>query len=160
VTGSTAWPEAFRPDTAPVFTHNEVRSALPAEVLWPILVRAADWPRWYPHATDVRTADGKPDLGPASVFGWKTLGVRVTTTVTEFEPLRTLAWSGTGPGSRGYHRWVFTPTADEGCLIVTEEVQVGLVPRLLAPRLRRNLREYHQVWLEELVARGAGKTGS
>jgi hypothetical protein len=70
------WPEAFRPETAPVFTHNEVRSTLSAEVLWPILIRVAEWPAWYPHAADVKTTDGGPDIGPASRFSWKTLGVR------------------------------------------------------------------------------------
>lgn len=73
------------------------------------------------------------------------------TQVTEFAPARRLAWSGSGPAAAGYHRWILTPTADGGCLVVTEEVQTGLLPRLAAGRLRRSLHTNHQRWLEGLV---------
>jgi hypothetical protein len=151
------WPSAFDPRTAPVFTHNEVRSTLPARDIWPTLVKATAWPQWYPHAVDVRIEDGSADIGPGSVFSWITLGVRVTTTVTEYAAERALGWEGRGRGARGYHRWSLTPTDDGGCHIVTEEVQVGVVPRLLATRLKRNLQDYHQEWLENLVIRSGGQ---
>jgi hypothetical protein len=151
MTMTDSWPRSFQPETAPVYTYNEIRSVLPAEVLWPRLIAVTRWPQWYPHAEDVRTTDGLPEIGPASTFSWTTLRVRVKTTVTEFEPARRLAWRGTGPGSQGYHRWRFTPAENGGCLVVTEEVQTGFVPRLLASRLKRNLTAYHQVWLEQLI---------
>lgn len=153
MTSTDGWPSPFRPEQAPVFTHNELKSSLPADALWPILIRASDWPDWYPHATDVQTADGKPDLSAGSAFTWKTLNVKVRTTVTEFDPARTLAWSGTGPASRGYHRWTFAALDEGGCLVVTEEVQIGLVPRLLRRRLQRDLLHHHQEWLDGLVTR-------
>ena len=87
----------------------------------------------------------------SSHFAWTTLRVRVKTQVTEYEPARRLAWSGRGPGATGYHRWVLTPAADGGCLVVTEEVQTGLLPRLAARRIRRSLQANHQRWLEGLV---------
>lgn len=151
------WPSAFDPRSAPVFTHDDLRSTLPAEDLWPTLVRASAWPQWYPHAAEVRIEDGTLDIGPGSVFSWVTLGVRVTTTVTECVPGHALAWEGRSRGARGYHRWSFTPTDDGGCDIVTEEVQVGVVPRLLAGRLRRQLHHHHQEWLVNLVARSAAR---
>ena len=40
---------------------------------------------------------------------------------------------------------------DGGCLVVTEEVQTGLVPRLAARRLRGDLHTNHQLWLKALV---------
>jgi len=145
------WPDSFDPDQAPVFAHNEIVTARPAGDLWPALVRAADWPAWYPHASDVRGIAPGEDLALGATFSWKTLGVRVTTTVTELVPSRTLAWRGTARGSRGYHRWALHPTTDGGCRIVTEEVQAGPVPTLLATRLRTNLVTFHQEWLEGLV---------
>jgi len=149
------WPAAFDPTTAPVYTRNEITTARSADQLWPILIDASRWSQWYAHADDVRLEDAADGLRPGSVFRWTTLGVRVTTEVTGFEPQRFLAWEGSGPGSRGYHRWILEPLDDGGCRIVTEEVQVGLIPRLLRRRLRRDLLAFHQNWLEELVARRA-----
>lgn len=145
------WPKSFEPDHAPVFAHNQIVSPRPAGELWPALVRAAEWPTWYPHATDVRGLKQDEELVLGSTFSWKTLGVRVTTTVTELIPHRSLAWSGVARGSRGYHRWDFQATPDGGCRIVTEEVQAGPVPTMLAGRLRGNLLTFHQQWLEGLV---------
>jgi hypothetical protein len=159
MTIAEAWPERFDPEKAPVFAHNEIRTSVAAEVLWPILIRVTDWPDWYPHASHIRTVDGASDLEMGSTFSWKTLNVRVKTTVTEFAPAQRLAWSGTAPASRGYHRWILNPTDDGGCLIVTEEVQIGLIPRLMASRLKKDLKDNHQEWLEGLIARGGAATG-
>ncbi|MEV6632738.1 SRPBCC domain-containing protein [Actinoplanes sp. NPDC051470] len=148
---SEDWPAGFDPRTAPVYTRNEIRTSLSAEKLWPALVTATNWPQWYPHARRVSIMGGGAVLAADSPFTWTTLGVRVKTQVTEFEPARRLAWSGTGPGSAGYHRWLLTPTQDGGCLVVTEEVQTGLIPRMRAAALRRSLLANHQRWLEGLV---------
>ena len=145
------WPAGFDPRTAPVHTRDEIRTDRPAEQLWPALVTAAHWPQWYPHAHRVRITGGGDTLTASSQFTWTTLRVRVRTQVTEFEPARRLAWSGTGPGASGYHRWILTPMVDGGCLVVTEEVQTGLVPRLAARRLRGDLHTNHQLWLKALV---------
>ena len=147
------WPKTFDPDRAPVFVHNEIVSTRSAEDLWPALVRAGEWPAWYPHASDVRRVAPDEDLVLGTTFSWKTLGVRVTTTVTELVPYRALAWSGVARGSRGYHRWDLQPTPDGGCRIVTEEVQAGPIPTMLAGRLRGDLLKFHQEWLEGLVNR-------
>ena len=145
------WPPGFDPRTAPVYVRNEISTSLAAEQLWPALITATDWPRWYPHARRVSISGGGEALTAGSRFTWTTLNVRVKTQVTEFEPARRLAWSGTGPAARGYHRWILTPASDGGCLVVTEEVQVGLLPRLNAGRLRRSLLANHQRWIEGLV---------
>jgi uncharacterized protein YndB with AHSA1/START domain len=145
------WPVEFDPETAPVYARNEIRTALPAERLWSALIAATEWPQWYPHARRVRIAGGGRTLTATSAFTWTTLGVRVRTQVTEFEPARRLAWRGAGPAAAGYHRWIFVPAADGGCLVVTEEVQTGLVPRLRAAGLRRSLLANHQRWIEGLV---------
>jgi len=147
------WPKSFDPDRAPVFAHNEIRSARPSRDIWPALVRAAEWPAWYAHASDVQGIAPGENLVLGTTFSWKTLGVRVTTTVTELVPHRKLAWSGVALGSRGYHRWDLQPTPDGGCKIVTEEVQAGPVPAMLSQRLRNNLVAFHQQWLEGLVDR-------
>ncbi len=147
------WPHSFEPARMPVFAHNAIVSTRPAENHWPILLRAAQWPAWYAHASDVKGIADEGELSLGTTFSWRTLGVRVTTTVTELVPYRALAWSGVATGSRGYHRWDFRPRADGGCTIITEEVQAGPVPTMLAARLSSNLTRFHQEWLESLVAR-------
>jgi hypothetical protein len=119
--------------------------------VWPTLIRAAAWPRWYSNACRVVLPAGHSELAPGLTFSWTTFGVRVTSTVREFVPGRRLAWGGKALGSTGYHRWELHPTADAGCLIVTEEVQRGSAPRLVAPLMRRGLLHQHQRWLEGLV---------
>jgi len=147
---TTEWPAGFDPRTAPVYARNEIRTSLTAEQLWPALVTATRWPQWYPHARRVSITGGGEALTASSRFTWTTLRVRVRTQVTEFDPARRLAWAGSGPGGSGYHRWILTPAAG-GCLVVTEEVQTGLLPRLTAGRLHRTLQANHQQWLEGLV---------
>jgi hypothetical protein len=149
------WPARMTPDSVPVFTSNELRTSVAAESLWPILIAVADWPTWYPHAANIRTADGQPTLSLGSVFTWKTLGTRVTTEVVEFEPARAIAWSARGSLSRGFHRFDFAPTDDGGCVISTREVETGIGPRLIPGRLKRDLLRVHQIWLEELVKRAS-----
>ncbi len=145
------WPAGLTPESAPVFTHNELSTPVSAETLWPIIIRATAWPDWYPQAHDVRTTDGQPDLHLGSVFTWKTLGVNVTSEVVEFQPARILAWTARGALSHGFHRFDFTPIDGGGCLVSTEEAQAGIGPRLIARRLKRDLLRYHRVWLEGLV---------
>jgi hypothetical protein len=147
------WPSGLMPESAPVFTHNELSTTVSPAALWSVLIGVTEWPDWYPNAANVRTADGMPTLHLGSQFTWKTVGVTVKSEVVEFEPNRSLAWTARGIGSHGFHRFDFTPADGGGCLITTEEVEAGPGPRLVARRLKRDLLRFHQVWLEELVKR-------
>lgn len=153
MSSANPWPAGLTPDSAPVYTSNELRTSVPAETLWPILVGVTEWPSWYPHAANIRTTDGEPILHLGSVFTWKTMGTRVTSEVVEFEPARAIAWTARGSLSRGFHRFDFTPADGGGCLVSTEEVETGIGPRLIPGRLKRDLVRVHQVWLEDLVKR-------
>jgi hypothetical protein len=150
------WPPGLTPDSAPVYTRNELSTKVGPETLWPVLVAVTDWPGWYPHAANIRTADGESTLHLGSKFTWKTAGVTVTSEVVEFELNRSLAWTARGTGSHGFHRFDFTPADGGGCVLTTEEVEAGIGPRLIAGRLKRDLTLFHQVWLEELVKQAGG----
>ncbi|SCK06182.1 SRPBCC domain-containing protein [Streptomyces sp. WMMB 322] len=145
------WPRGYEPARSPVFSHNEIRTSLPPERLWPVLIDAANWPRWYSNSRNVSIEPGYDRLGDGRTFHWTTFGLRVTSTVREFLPPGRLAWDGRALGSRGYHRWEIRPAGDGGSVIVTEEVQRGLAARLIAPLMRRGLHRQHQRWLEGLV---------
>lgn len=145
------WPAPFAPSTARVYAYNEIRTHLAAEQLWQVLIDAAAWPRWYRNARNV-SIDGGGQLDGSSTFTWTTFGLRVASTVREFAPYSRLAWEGAARGSSGYHRWDLQPTSDGGTLIVTEEVQNGLIARLLGPAVKRSIEKQHQHWLEALVS--------
>lgn len=145
------WPSEYSPANSPVHALNEIRTELAAEQLWPVLIDAADWPRWYSNARDVVLGPGQEVLAQGATFQWTTFGLRITSTVSEFVPGRRLGWSGRGRGSAGYHRWVLEPLPGGGTRIVTEEVQQGPMARLLAPLVRRSIERQHQRWLEGLV---------
>lgn len=152
----TRWPDDLPLRKAPVYTWNELDLPVRAEQAWAVLIRAADWPSWYANCRDVRfVLGGGPDLVLGMVFSWVTFGVRVTTTVTEFDPPHLLAWRGTGPGGRGYHSWLLQPR-ETGCRVVTEEVQHGLVPALTRWWIRPRLSYWHQRWLEGIGTRASG----
>jgi len=146
------WPADIVPAEAAVFGHNEYLMRASPSAVWAWLIRAGAWERWYSNCKRLRFRDGArgPDLSLGVRFTWITFGVPVDCTVTEFEPEYCLAWRGGGAGASGYHGWVIDPTP-EGCRVVTEEAQTGLVPRLGAPLLRRLLVRAHQNWLECLA---------
>ena len=149
------WPSGLTPESAPVYSHNELSTSVSPAALWRVLVAVMDWPDWYPYAANVRTSDGMPTLHLGSRFTWKTMGVTVTSEVVEFETDHSLAWTARSTGSHGFHRFDFTPVDGGGCRITTEEVEGGVGPRLIARRLKRDLLRFHQVWLEELVKRAS-----
>jgi hypothetical protein len=148
------WPARFSPDSCPVYARNEAVLPLPPELLWAALIDAHAWPRWYRNARAV-TIEGHDRLAPAARFRWRTFGLRVRSTVTEFEPYRLLAWDGHALGSSGYHRWIMRAHPDGATQVITEEVQTGLAARIVAPLMRRGLSREHQHWITELGRRAA-----
>lgn len=146
------WPPELHPATAPVFTHTEIYIPSDPERVWSRLVRAADWPSIYSHCRAVQfEGDAGPDLAEDVELTWRSRGVRVTTTVTEFEPPYRIAWRGNALGSYGYHGWVIDPV-DGGCRVISEATQGGPLPSLTRVLTRRLLRRGYQQWLDALAA--------
>lgn len=147
------WPDHYA--RAPVRVRNEVTIAAPPERVWPWLVRAADWPAWYPNSADVRIEGGAKDLSLDAHFTWRTFGVAVRSTVREFVPLERIAWDGAGLMLDVYHAWLIEPRPS-GCWVLTEENQHGLAARAQALFMPNRMREGHEVWLAALRAKAEG----
>jgi hypothetical protein len=94
---------------------------------------------------------GPPQLGFGVEFTWTTFGIRVRSTVTEFEHDRRIGWTARALGVRIFHRWFFTPEGG-GTLIVTEECEKGPLPWLIRWWMNRALHAGHRLWLESLRA--------
>ena len=121
-----------------------------------MLIEAPHWPDWYRNAKDVVLDGGGTELAASDRFDWTTFGLRVASTVREFDPCTRLGWEGAGRGSTGYHRWDLQRT-DGGTLIVTEEVQGGVLATVLGPVVRRSIEKQHQRWLEALGETAAAR---
>jgi uncharacterized protein YndB with AHSA1/START domain len=149
------WPSGFEPENSSVYARNEIAIAAPAERVWRWLIRAARWPDWYSNSGRVKFLSGpEPDLAAGTEFRWKTFGAIVRSKVLVFEPPHELGWDARGV-LRAYHGWLIEP-ATNGCRVVTEECQNGIVPSLAWWYLRPMLLRGHQNWVESLqrVAEG------
>jgi hypothetical protein len=120
------------------------------EAVWPWLVRAQLWPTWYPNSENVVIEGGGPDLKVDTKFRWKTFGVTLDSAVAEFVPFERLAWSAKSTGVDAYHAWLIA-RKPEGCHVLTEETQNGLLASLSNALRPGNMSKFHQVWLENLL---------
>src|SRR5262249_17437934 len=80
--------------SAPIRVHNELEIEATPERIWEILVRAVDWPKWYPNSKNVRIQDGRSDLFLNAKFSWITFGICLRSEVKEFSPCKRIAWTG------------------------------------------------------------------
>jgi uncharacterized protein YndB with AHSA1/START domain len=149
------WPPRYAPRAAPVHVRNERVVRASRDALWAWLVRASRWPEWYSNASNVSFLLGSPpDLTAGTTFRWTTFGVTLESTVREFVPPTRIAWDAQGRGVDAYHAWLLRPTAD-GCHILTEETQHGLLARAGALLMPRRMYRGHELWLDSLERQAA-----
>jgi len=149
------WPDRYAPERVAVRVRNEIAIDAAPERVWAWLTRATDWPAWYPNSSDVRIEGGGKDLTAGARFTWRTFGVRVRSTVREFEPHQRIAWDGAGTLLDVYHAWLIEPRGS-GCWVLTEENQNGLAARAQALFMPSRMHEGHEVWLAALKAKAEG----
>jgi uncharacterized protein YndB with AHSA1/START domain len=149
------WPEGFRPETADLFSHNEVTIHASCRDVWAHIVDANRWPQWYANAKDVDIAGGATALGPDSVFRWTTFGLPLESRVNEFVPYSRIGWYGYAPGTAPdsghsfYHTWYLVPTRD-ACRVVTDEVGRGPDAARLRETNESLMHRGHDLWLATL----------
>jgi predicted acylesterase/phospholipase RssA len=140
----------FDPQTAPINVQNElVIDALP-ERIWEVLIKAADWPKWYPNARNVHVRGGGLDLHPKAKFSWITFGVCLRSEVKEFSPCARLAWTAKFVGVDAYHAWQIERIGQRS-RVITEETQYGWLARAQDYLLPKRMYDGHQLWLERLA---------
>ena len=146
------WPDRYASDRVAARVSNEITIQAPPDAVWAHLIRARDWPEWYPNASRVRIEDGAASLSPGAGFTWRTFGVSVRSTVREFVPESRIAWDGAGFLLDVYHAWLIEARPG-GCWVLTEEHQNGLAARAQAALMPKRMYNGHQLWLERLRAR-------
>jgi uncharacterized protein YndB with AHSA1/START domain len=144
------WPAGFSPTEADVFSHNEIVINAPRSTVWRHLVEAEKWPQWYPTSQDVHVLDGGSGvLGEGSRFDWRTFGLDLSSTVSEFVPDSRIGWYGEGPGLHAYHTWLLTDEPS-GCLVVMEEVGKGPGAVKMRETDPEDLHRGHDLWNDGL----------
>lgn len=144
------WPHEFHPDNCSVHVSNELEMQASSEAVWNALTHALDWPDWYPNSANVKLLNSSGNtLEMGTQFRWKTFGFTIDCTVEEFHPFERIAWSSHSLGMSVYHAWLITPLAN-GCHVLTEETQNGLLPKLGDLLMPNRMYKFHQIWLEEM----------
>jgi uncharacterized protein YndB with AHSA1/START domain len=149
------WPERYATERVAAHVSNEITIAAPPAAVWAWLIRAADWPAWYPNAANVRLPGAARDLEAGTNFTWRTFGVTVKSTVREFVPEQRIAWDGTALLLDVYHAWLIEPRAG-GCWVLTEENQNGLAAVAQKMFMPNRMFGGHQVWLQKLRDKAEG----
>jgi hypothetical protein len=132
--------------TAPVITRDEIVIAAPIETIWGIQTDVPGWPAWQP---DVDSAEADGPLAVGSVFRWSTAGLDITSTVTEVDAPRRIAWGGPAQGIVAVHVWTLTEQVD-GVLVHTEESWEGEPVTAQTEQLQAALDASLRAWLENL----------
>ena len=153
------WPAHYHPDNCAVHVVNELDLDVTVEAAWACLIRATEWPEWYPNAANVKLLNtDNTELAQGVRFRWKTFGMTITCQVDEYVPFERLAWSSVSYGMRVYHAWIFEDRASR-CYVRTEETQNGFIPKLAAKLMPGKIHKFHQIWLEELEAAAKSSLG-
>jgi uncharacterized protein YndB with AHSA1/START domain len=120
--------------SASAVTRQERWVDAPPERVFDLLADPAAWPHWQPAVSEVSVAG---PLAVGAVFRWRS-GVRITSTVSNLERGRAIAWTGCAIGTRAIHTWLLEPV-DGGTLVVTEESMSGWLPTLMTSWVQRTL---------------------
>jgi uncharacterized protein YndB with AHSA1/START domain len=139
---------AGRESRPPIEVRNETVIRASAERVWDLLAEVERWPAWWRACRWV--------LVESKGFRWKAHPVELRSTVVAADRPHSFAITADGTGVHAERTFTIRPTPDGlGTIVISDETQVGLLPRLgrlyLAPRLRA----VNQAMFDDL-ARAAG----
>ncbi len=143
------WPDDYLPSDADFYVHNKIQINEKPQVVWNLLIRAEQWPNWYSGMKDVELLSSESETLLDSInFKFSTMGQNFQGTIREFIPNQRLAWETKNKKLGAYHAWLIIPN-ENGCLLITDEVQKGKLAKLQKVFLPNKLRKLHDVWLRE-----------
>src|ERR1700730_12519267 len=152
------WPEGFDPESADLFSHNELVIQASCDTIWSQIIDAEKWPLWYPNSKDVALLGGAKVLGDDTIWRWNTFGLPIESKIHEYVPHTRLGWYGYPPGTRPsfYHAWLLMPQGDS-CLVLTDEVGMGKDAVHLRETDENLMHRGHDLWLATLKWVSEGK---
>ena len=141
------WPEEYQPADADFYVHNKLQINATPEQIWELLIQAENWPDWYEGMTNVQVLDSKGGMIMENGnLKFSTMGQDFEAVIREFEPYSRLGWETINKDLRAYHAWLIIPN-ENGCMVITDEVQIGKLAKLQKVFLPNKLRKLHDQWL-------------
>ena len=120
---------------APAIATREALVDAPIDEVWAVLTDLAKWPQWNESVTGMEVHG---PLAAGTEFRWVAGGMKIRSRIEEVEAPNRIVWSGTTMAIRAVHIWELAP-ADSMTRVRTEESFQGLIVRLFARRMRREL---------------------
>ncbi len=151
------WPANYLPEEAPFTLHNEISINASPQTVWRELIDYKAWPTYYKGADPVTLADAsQTTLQANSVMHWKTMGLKFTSTIKEYEPNRRLSWESVNSKITGYHAWLIVPQG-KGCKLITDEAQHGWLTFFQKTFVPTKLSRLHDDWLTGIKERAEAR---
>ena len=141
---------------APVFAEGEIQIRADVQVVWDLMARIDDWPRWNP---DIKSARLEGPLAEGSRFTWRSGPGTITSTLRSVRSRQEIGWSGRSLGITALHVWRLDSTPG-GTVVRTEESWEGLPARLLRGWSHRTVKSAIDSGLRHLKGAAEAPTGS
>ncbi len=114
--------------------------------VWEVLT---DVPRWSRLHRGIAFARLQGELAAGTKLHWRVDGMNVTSTLSEVDPERVLAWKGKCLGARIHYRWDLEPTAS-GTRVRAVEAVDGVMIRILRGTVRKTVERSLDEWVQGL----------
>lgn len=112
---------------APLIAREEILIHAPLNKVWALQTDIDHWSDWQPEISIARL---EGPLAVGTVFAWKAKGLRIVSTIREYEPQTRIGWTGRALGMNAIHLWTFTPQ-NGGTRVTVEESLSGWFPRMM-----------------------------
>jgi hypothetical protein len=133
-------------ESAPVAGTVGIETVADRGLVWEVLTRIDEWPRWNP---DVSSAALEGELAEGSVFRWNVGSRTIVSTIRQVEAPALIAWTGKTPGLRAIHVYRLE-ARDRGTLVSSAESWEGLVAGVFRGRMQRTLERAMEAGLRHL----------
>lgn len=152
------WPSDYQPGDADFYIHSKIHIDAKPAVVWNLLIKAEEWPNWYKGMKNVEILNSESDvIKDSTLLKFSTMGRSFQGEIREFVVNERLAWETVNDNLNAYHAWLILPT-ENGCLLITDEVQKGKLAKLQKALLPNKLRKLHDVWLAEFKRKSESPT--
>jgi short-subunit dehydrogenase len=161
VTGQ--WLRPLSKARAPIEVRNEILIPASSERVWDLLTDVEGWPSWYRACQWVRLESNENAASTENKqlvsFRWKAHPVELRSVVVASERPHSFAITADVPGLHAERKFTLSAAPNgSGTVVVSDEIQVGLVPWLGRSYLQPRLRAANDAMFNDLRAASVGAT--
>lgn len=132
---------------APCKTRDSVFINAHVDSVWKTLV---EFEKWNQNFDFILSAQLKDSLAVGRKLDWQTTKLKLNSIFLKVEPNKQLLWKGEKYGVLVYHNWLFIALSANQTLLISEESQQGVVPRIFKKKFQKSLKEGSIKWLNQI----------